>query len=548
MSVVHLAQYSAKHPEKFRGNAEDSSRILLPGAVFPDDETKPIVTSQSDVAIIGAGFSGLASALMLKKQYKTDNFVVFEKHSEWGGTWWANTYPGCASDIPALWYSIQAELNDNWSDLRPPQYEMEEYILTVVDKYNLRSRTKFETAVKTLTWDESSGLWKLCATNVKTGQRYEHTAKVVFSCQGGLVYPNGMDFPGLKDRFQGQYMHSALWDHSVDFKGKNVVVVGNGCSAAQVVPALMDDYGVKSLTQVFRSKHWIMPPHPSFLQPLYRWLSGSRLGLLLVRYLVVFGAESRYPLYQGNSYLSRFVRWVNTRIALHYIKTCAPEKFQKMITPDFKVGCKRLIFDYKYVPLLKNPIFDMTNSSIKEVTEDSVILDDGSVLKADIIVCCTGYDISRSLNNFQINGRKGSNLQLLWAKEGASAYKTAMPRDCPNMFFIAGPNSATGHASVVTAIENSVALAKRVMKPVLEGKAKSVCVKDSAYYKWLETTQERLGKAVFGTEFGGCVSWYRANGVNSTAYPYSQSHFWLSLRRVNYNDLEYEPVEDKKTV
>lgn len=546
MSIVHTTGISAKNPERFRSNIEDSKRILLPGVTFPDDKSRPVITSGSDVAIIGAGFGGLASSVMLKRKLQTENFVVFEKHANWGGTWWANTYPGCASDIPALWYSIHSELNDNWSDLRPPQYEMEEYILTVVEKYKLNEKTKFNTAVKSVVYNETLGVWKLSATDVRSGQRYEHTAKVVFSCLGGLVYPNEVNIPGLHDEFQGKFMHSALYDHSVDIKGKDVVVLGNGCSAAQLVPALMDDLDAKSVTQIFRSKHWIMPPLPSFLYTLYKWLLYSRIGLMIIRWIVILGAELRYPMYQGNGLFARLVRRVNSWMSTRYIKSVAPKKFHDMLLPSYKVGCKRIIFDYKYVPSLRNAKFNLTNQLIKQITKDSVVLADGTKVKADVIVACTGYNILRNMHGTEFIGRNGMNLQDLWTKNGTSAYKTFMVKECPNLFFIGGPNSATGHSSVVTAIENGVAFASKVVPKVLDGTAKAVSVKSAAYDRWFETVQLRLRGSVFGSDFGGCTSWYSENGVNATAYPWSQLHYWLALRYFLGKDLEYEETETKK--
>lgn len=551
MSTVTLARESHKDAFKFRVKHEDAMRILGPDAHLTVNKDSPVITSRSEVAIIGAGFGGVAASLACKQQMKTDDFVVFEKHYNWGGTWWASSYPGCASDIPALWYSIFSELNSNWSDLRPPQYEIEEYILTVVKKHNLDKHARFGNAVNALTWNEDEGLWVIQVADVKTGQRYEHKSKIVLSCQGGLVYPVQLKAPGLHDKFKGEYMHSALWNHNVDFKNKKVVVVGNGCSAAQVIPALMDQLDVALVTQVFRSKHWIMPPIPDYVYSLYKALSGTRLGLIFVRYVLASVAESRYPLYQGNGLRARIVRWYITREARNYI-LLAPEKYHDLLMPDYKIGCKRLIYDYKYIPSLTNPKFDLKGSAIKEIREKEVILTDGTVLEADIIVACTGYNVPTTFyKSYQTIGRHGIDIQAMWKKEGVTAYKTSMVRDCPNFFLIAGPNSASGHYSVVSAIENCCAFASRVARPVLEGKAKCVSVTRSAYYEWLLSTQKRLSQAVFGTKFGGCVSWYTEDGINSTAYPYSQWYYWLSSRIFLKKDFEYEPYansELKKTV
>lgn len=548
MSTVKLTRESHVDATKYRIKHADAVKILGPNIHFPIDDKKPIVSSASEVAIIGAGFGGVTASLACKQKMKTNDFVVFEKHYNWGGTWWANTYPGCASDIPALWYSIHSELNKNWSDLRPPQYEMEEYILAVTKKHDLDKHARFGTVVSKMVWNEDEGVWILHASNIKTGQRFEHKAKILLNCQGGLVYPIQLNAPGLNDKFQGSYMHSAVWDHSVDFKDKKVIVVGNGCSAAQVIPAVMNELDAKSVTQVFRSKHWIMPPLPPFVFKLYKLLSGTRLGLILIRWLVILAAELRYPMYQGSGLFARLARWVVTRQSRKYIML-APKKYHDLLMPDYKIGCKRLIYDYKYIPSLSSPKFDLHGSPIKEVLEKEVILQDGTRLEADIIVACTGYDVSKSFyGSYTVVGQNGILPQELWKKEGVSAYKTSMIRDCPNMFFIAGPNSATGHFSVVSAIENCCAFASRVARPVLDGKSKSVIVKRSAYYDWFQKTQLQLQKAVFGTKFGGCVSWYTEGGINATAYPYSQLYYWITSRWFGSKDLIYQPLDLKKTV
>lgn len=548
MSTVKLARESHVETAKYRIKHADALKILGPVIDFPIDKEKPVMTSFSKVAIIGAGFGGVAASLTCKEKMKTEDFTVFEKHYNWGGTWWANTYPGCASDIPALWYSIFSELNSNWSDLRPPQYEMEEYILAVVKKHKLDDHARFGVAVSNLVWNNEEGLWILQASNVKTGQRYEHRANIVLSCQGGLVQPSQLKAPGLHDKFKGNYMHSALWDHSVDFKNKKVVVVGNGCSAAQVVPALMTELDAKSVNQVFKSRHWIAPPHPWYVYSMYKALSGTRIGLILVRWIVAAYAELKYPIYLGNGVLARLVRWLLTRQSKRYI-TLAPKKYHHMLIPDYKIGCKRLIYDYKYIPSLSNPKLDLHESAIKEVLENEVVLQDGTRLEADIIVACTGYDVPKSFYGpYTIVGKNGIKPQELWKKEGVSAYKTSMVRDCPNFFFIAGPNSATGHFSVISAIENTLAFTTRVVRPVLEGKAKSVEVKRSAYYEWLQNVQERLRNSVFGTKFGGCVSWYSNDEGNATAYPYSQTYYWVTSRWFAKRDFIYQPVELKNDV
>lgn len=537
MSTVTLSKKSHTDPQKFRANYQKAKLVLderEQPKLKPNDS--PIQESGSEITIIGGGFGGIGAALSTIKKLKCDDFVIFEKHTQLGGTWFANTYPGCASDIPALWYSYYDELVTNWSELRPPQYEMQEYVQYVVEKFGLEKKTIAQTIIVRATFNDSTEHWELEGFNIETGQRLKHTTKILVNCTGGLVVPNKYQVPGL-EKFDGRFMHSGIWDWSVDFKDKNVVVIGNGCSAAQVLPALLE-YEPSSITQSVRSKHWIFPPHPPWLQTVYRILSRWRFGLVLVRLLVAAVAELRYPMYTGNGLISRLVRWVNTRIALRYMKSTIPEKYHKALIPDFKIGCKRLIFDYVYAPSLNDSRVDVIDQEIVQVKSKSVVFANGKEIPADVIVACTGYNLERSFTPYQITGRNGNNVSQYWKQNGVSAYETILVKDCPNYFAIGGPNSATGHSSVLLAIENGCAYYSKVAAKILDGTYSSICVKNSKYEEWFETTQDKLKKSVFGTAFGGCVSWYSNAKTNSTAYPYSQISYYRRMRNVKWNDLE----------
>ncbi|RCK55386.1 Baeyer-Villiger monooxygenase [Candida viswanathii] len=551
MSAITLTKESHKHPEKFRIRYEDSTDILGPHRKdrYAYNESLPVKETSSKLAIIGAGFGGLATSIKALKHLKEEDFVIFERHDNFGGTWYANTYVGCASDIPAVFYSLSEVLVKNWSRVQPPQYEMEEYILRVVDQFKLREKAVFETEINQCEWNDDEGVWVLTAHNVKTGQKIVHKSQLLVACQGGLVHPNEFNVEGL-DTFKGEYMHSALWNHNVDFKNKNVIVIGNGCSANQIVPSLLNnpDYSVGSLTQIIRSKHYVMHPVPGILQWLYNLLSFNYYGILFVRWLVVIFAEARIPLFKGEGLLARFVRWINTRAAVHYMRTRAPKKFHDMIIPNYKIGCKRLIFDYNYIPSLNDPRVDIKNSPIDKIVENGILLKNGELIEADIIVACTGYNVIKSYFNYKVVGRNGTDINKSWKDEGPGAYRTLQLKECPNFWMIAGPNSATGHSSVVMAIENGVDYFAKTAKPILDGKAKSVRVTNEGYDKWFNAIQAELKKSVFGTPFGGCTSWYSNDKVNATAYAWSQAHYWWITHFPNYKELIYDKSESKKSI
>lgn len=542
MSVIHLTKESHSEPHRFRISYDDAQRVLGENAKTPvNDDLAPVYTL-SRVAIVGGGLGGMAAAITCLKKLKTDDIALFEKHQNFGGTWWANTYPGAACDIPAVFYSYFEDVTDNWSGVQPPQYEMEEYILRVAEKYLLRKYAHFGTHVTQVKYLDETAEWQVSVRELSTGRLRIHTAPILVTCMGQLVRPLHLKEPGLAD-FKGDYIHSAIWNHNVSFTGKRVVVIGNGCSASQIIPALLRDYEPASIHQIIRSKHYVMPPVPEFLHSLYRLLSFSRAGIVAVRLIVFFFAEARWPMYKGNGLLSRLVRFINTRMSVLYMRSNSPEKYHQKIIPDYKVGCKRPVFDHNYIPALQDARMSLSTEAIDHITADAVVLKDGSVIPADIIVACTGYEVYRSFESFEIIGRNDVNISKLWKKEGVSAHGTYLVRDCPNMFMVGGPNSITGHSLVVLAIENACAFFERVARKVVSGELRSVCVKTEKYYEWLDMIKRELKKSVFGTAFGGCAStWYREGeaGVNAVTYPFSQIYYWWALRRPDYSAFELE--------
>lgn len=435
--TITIKKDSHKNKKNFQIDHQEALKILGPDFKIPRNEKLPVFETRSKYAIIGGGFGGIASALKILKTLQSEDFVIFDKYSEFGGTWLVNTYPGAASDIPSIWYSFHEEMNSNWSSPQPPQYEIEEYILSVVEKYKLRKHARFSTIISQCKWDDVSQTWEISATNLKTGQKVVHYSQYILNCIGGLALVNHFNAPGLSD-FKGEYMHTAIWNSDVSLKDKDVVVVGNGCSATQLIPYLARDYDVKSVTQVVRSKHYIMPPIPSFIQPLYELFASTWLGLFLVRMLVIFLGEIRWPLFKGEGWLAQKVRANTLKESLDYMNKECPEEYKDAVIPTFKIGCKRLVVDHDYLETLHNPIVDLKSSLIKEVKSNSVVLEDGSEIHADVIIACTGYSVTRTMASIEFIGRDDMKVSDLWGKEGISAYNTTLVKNCPNLFLIGG--------------------------------------------------------------------------------------------------------------
>ncbi|CAN3476653.1 hypothetical protein DICA0_D22298 [Diutina catenulata] len=534
MSVITLSKDSQKDPKKYRVDYSVTEKILG-DAPIKTESSLPIRHSPSKITIVGAGFGGICSAISCIKKLNEEDFLIIEKYPKFGGTWIANTYPGVACDVPSIWYSISYELVSNWSKSQSAGEDIAEYCQRVVKKWGLEKKALLGNAVTVSTWNEEKNEWELEIHDVETGQKTIHTTKILVNCLGGLVHPKHPEVPGLQDVFKGEYVHSAMW-RDVPLKGKNVLVLGNGCSGTQFVPAVLRDYDPASVTQIARSKHHIMPPLPSILQIAYNLVARIWIFQFILRFIVASSFEAGFPLFKGNGLISRVVRGLVQRRSISYMKKNTPKEYHDVVIPQFKVGCKRLIIDHAYLKSLHDPRMHVTSDPVDHFVADGAILKSGKFVKADVVVACTGYDIPKSIKKISCIGRGGAKLQDIW-KDRITAYQTMMVKDQPNMFLVAGPNSASGHASVIMAIENNCTFWNALAKKILDGDASSITIKDEAYYKWFEDAQRELGKCVYGTKFGGCVSWYNED-YNYTTYPYSQVRYWREMNNPKWNDFD----------
>ena len=270
-----------------------------------------------ETVIIGTGFSGLLAAIRLQKKNCND-FVLLERGSEIGGTWRDNSYPGAEVDIPTSLYSISF-IPYKFKKRYSPQSELLEYTNYIIDKFEIRKQTKTNQSVTKLRYDESAFLWHI---ETESGENY--SARFIIDTSGVLANPHTPDIKGA-ETFQGATFHTGQWDHSVSYEGKRVGVIGSGCSAAQVVPAIASKVG--RLTLFMGKAQWIIPRSDrnfSAVERFIRYLPGIRH---LIRFSIFsyhevrFLAFRRYPFTAG---LSKFVKSIYRKllkIILKYILT-----------------------------------------------------------------------------------------------------------------------------------------------------------------------------------------------------------------------------------
>ncbi|KAI0405085.1 putative monooxygenase [Xylaria palmicola] len=508
----------------------------------------------TDIIIIGAGMSGLGLAVQLVRQYGHRSFELIEKSDRIGGTWLANTYPGCGVDIVAHFYSYSFCLNPNWSRKYPLQPEILEYYQSVADKYGIGKHIRFQSIVTSAHWEEASGTWLVSVKDLKTSETYDRRCKILISAVGILSQPKGCDIPGASS-FGGRLFHTAAWDHSFDWKDKEVVVIGNGCSASQAVPIISQgDGAVRKVTQFARQAQWVLErPNPEY-SSLFKWTMkwiplAMRTYRLVQNYYCELDFKS-FPIESGAP-----IRKMASACHRNYIRRAAPEKYHEFLVPKIEVGCKRRVMDTDYLASLHRDNVELVHSDpIEEIVEDGVLTKSGRNVKADAIILANGFHISKPLPTLNLHGEGGVSVGDHWDKvsEGTpSAYFGTCLSGFPNFFILMGPNTASGHGSVVYITECQIEFTLRVIKPILAAlraqrsslpvigrKTDVVRVTPDAEQADLDTTQEKLKKLVWAS---GCTSWAidPLTGRNTTMYPDFQYKYWLRSLFVPWRDFEF---------
>jgi cation diffusion facilitator CzcD-associated flavoprotein CzcO len=455
------------------------------------------------VAIIGSGFSGIGLAIRLR-QDGVEDFVVLERNEGVGGTWWANTYPGCACDVPSHLYSFSFAPNPDWSRTYSRQPEIREYLARVVEDFGVTPHLRLGCEVTSAAWDESSGRWE-----IETSRGLVR-ARVLVSGAGPLVEPRIPDFPGL-ERFEGPAFHSARWDHSVSLRGKRVAAIGTGASAIQFVPSIAPE--VSQLHVFQRTPPWVMP-HSS--RPISRWErlvyrrfpALQRLvrgGIYTARELLVLGFVKNpraMPLLE--------------RISRRHMQRSLPPELQEQARPDYTIGCKRILPSNGWYPALARDNVELVTEGVTEIRERSVVTADGVEREVDAIVFGTGFHVVDMPVGKLVRGRGGKALQEVW-NGSPRAHLGCTVAGFPNLFIMLGPNTGLGHSSMVYMIESQLAYVVGALREMRSRGARTVEVRPEAQERFNAEVHQRMQGTVWST---GCQSWYLdSEGRNPTLWP-----------------------------
>ena len=485
-----------------------------------------------ETIIIGTGFSGLLAAIRLKKNNLND-FVLLERGSDIGGTWRDNSYPGAEVDIPTGLYSfsfVPYKFKKKYS----PQSELLEYTNYIIDKFDIRKDAKTNQAVTKLAYNESTCLWHV---EVESGERY--IARFIIDTSGVLANPNIPYIKGV-ELFRGAKFHTAQWDHNVPYEGKRVGVIGSGCSAAQVVPAIAGQ--VDKLTVFMGKAQWIIPRSDRNYSSVERFITNLP-GIRHIKRFMIFSyhearfvAFRRYPFTLTISKLIKNLYAQNLKKNLE--KYISDDKLRQHMLPDYELGCRRVIPTNSYLPALARKNVDVDISGIEKITPTGIRTKDGKDIPLDIIVYATGffaYSNMKKALSFQVYGIGGRNLNSEWETEAVS-YKGITVSGYPDYFKVNGPNTGTGHSSQLSYMETMVNYTVKAICAIKrDGSIKAIDVRSDVQSEYVAKMKKNLKLTVWQT--GQCSAFYRKNmtGEVTSLSPESVVTFifsrkWFRLR------------------
>lgn len=482
--------------------------------------------SHIKVAIIGAGFGGLATAIQLL-QNGIDNFVILEKASDVGGTWRENQYPGAACDVQSHMYSLSFAPKTDWSKRYAEAPEIFSYIQNLIAKFDLKKYIRFNQKVVSTRYQDASATWQI---QTESGEQLD--SQFLIFASGPLHVPQIPKIKGI-EKFKGEIFHSSQWNHAYNLSGKKVASIGTGGSAIQYIPEIAPQ--VDQLYVFQRTAAWVIPRDERAYNPIDQKLFAKfNWFRKLHRARLYWSNESRVvPIVQPS------MMRMGQKLAEFFIRYQVKNKdIASKLTPSYTMGCKRILVSNKYFPTFNRKNVELITEGIQEITENSIITRDGQSRAIDCLIYGTGFitDPRIYLKSFECFGENGRELKDAW-QDGAESFYGISTKGFPNLFQLLGPNTVLGHNSVIFMIEAQVKYILQLIQAVEKSKVQAIVVKDHAQDQFNAEIQKQFEGTVWQS---GCVSWYQQDGgKNFALWPSYTWKYWLNTRNVNLADYRF---------
>ncbi|HEY4810092.1 MAG TPA: NAD(P)/FAD-dependent oxidoreductase [Solirubrobacteraceae bacterium] len=478
----------------------------------------------SEVLIVGAGFGGIAAAIELRRHGITD-ITILEKAPDLGGTWFYNSYPGAACDVPSHLYSFSFAQRRDWSCLCSPQAEIHAYLHEVARAYEIDGLVQTDTTATSCAWDAERCRW-----SVETESGTVHEAGALILATGQLDQPSRPRIDGV-ETFTGHSFHSAEWDHSYSLAGKRVAVIGTGASAVQFVPEIAPV--VKQLRVFQRTGNWFMPRRNRRYNKIIKTVIERIPALQALRRRFVFEyTESltvsiRHPNTFGRIARARSTQFMRSQLKDPVVRAKA--------WPDYTFGCKRILFSSYYLPALQRPNVELVTDAIAQVTPTGLRTADGSEHELDCIIWATGFKTTDFMFPMRVTGSGGVDLHEYWS-DGAHAHLGMCVPGFPSMFVMYGPNTNTSGGSIIVYLEAQASYIRQAIQQLRTRAAAAIEVRAE-----VEAASDRALQARFaGTAWTQCNSWYRdENGRIVTNWPGYMREYLEQTRELDASEYSF---------
>lgn len=477
------------------------------------------VNKQPKILIIGAGMSGILVAMRLLKSGFHD-FHIYEKDDDLGGTWRINTYPGIACDVPSHYYTYENEPNGDWSARLPQGAEIQQYLQSIAEKYEVRKYISFNKEVVDCKHDGEQ--WTI---KMQDGETLVHD--YVIACCGLLYHPTYPDIDGLDD-FTGDAFHSARWDHDVELAGKKVGLIGNGSTAAQIVSSLAADN--VDLKMFLRTPQWIFPlpdrKYTAVERTLTRWFPAlASFGHTFYRVVFenLFAKAVIKPGWQRN-----LMGWA----CKQNLKTVKDPVLRERLTPDFEPLCKRLVMSTSYYGAIQQDNVSIVDGNIQKIDGNKVHTKDGEAHELDVLIMATGYDAHAYFRPLDMTNAQGMTLNNAW-KDGPYALRTVAVPGFPNFFFTLGPQSPIGNFSAISIVETQIDYIVDCIKQAVGNDIKTIDAKTDATDSFNQMVYAAMPDTIWMT---GCTNWYTGKNGIPSAWPFTGARFRKELKKADFKE------------
>jgi len=501
---------------------------------------QPWTTSGSipRIAIIGAGMSGIAAVVKLRKAGYTD-LTVFEKTDRVGGTWRENQYPGLSCDIPSYLYQFSFEKNPDWSHRFSYGPEIQRYMERTAEKHGVTRHVRFNTRVDALRY--VAPVWELT-----TGDGQTEVFDIVISATGVLHHPSIPDIPGLSN-FEGDAFHTARWNTDLDLRGKRVGIIGTGSTSAQIVGDIADKVDKLSLFQ--RTAQWIHPLPQKAYGRYWKALLRKVPALNTAAYWgVAFSIEQSFVRATlGNKWFLRYVDWACRR---NLAKNAPDPELRRKLTPDYAAACKRLIFCSTFYPAISRDNAELVTDGIERIEANGVRTRDGRLHELDVLVLATGFKADHFILPTRVIGEGGQQLGTQWDGSPRAHRATSVP-GFPNFWMLEGPTGPIGNISLIMVSEHQIDYVIACLDKMKRDGLAAMAPREEAFRQYNAAMTEAVQRTVWVT--GGCQSWYLDKDGIPNIYPWTPHQYRHEMRHPKFSEFrlirtsDLPPVQERNT-